>query len=41
VFDFCEHRGDTQWYVVEHETSKTPLATVARTFEKLKELGKV
>ena len=41
VFDFCDHRGDTQWYVVEHETSKTPLATVARTFEKLKELGKV
>ena len=41
VFEFCEHRGNTEWYVVEHETSKTPLLTVARMFEKLKELGKV
>jgi sugar phosphate isomerase/epimerase len=41
VFDFCETKGGTQWYVVEHETSKTPLDAVARTFEKLKELGKV
>jgi sugar phosphate isomerase/epimerase len=41
VFEFCETRGNTQWYVVEHETSKTPLVTVARMFEKLKELGKV
>jgi sugar phosphate isomerase/epimerase len=41
VFEICETTGGTQWYVVEHETSKTPLATVARTFEKLKQLGKV
>lgn len=41
VFEFCETRGNTQWYVVEHETSKTPIETVRRTFEKLKELGKV
>jgi sugar phosphate isomerase/epimerase len=40
VFEFCETRGNTQWYVVEHETSKNPLATVARTYEKLKQLGK-
>jgi sugar phosphate isomerase/epimerase len=40
VFEFCETRGNTQWYVVEHETSKNPLTTVARTYEKLKELGK-
>ncbi len=41
VFEFCETRGNTQWYVVEHETSQHPLETVQRTFEKLKELGKV
>ena len=40
VFEFCEHRGNTEWYVVEHETSATPLATVARMYAKLKELGK-
>ena len=41
VFEFCENRGNTKWYVVEHESSKNPLVTVARTFEKLRELGKV
>ena len=41
VFEFCEHRGNTEWYIVEHETSKTPLVTVRRTFEVLKTLGKV
>lgn len=41
VFEFCETKAGTQWYVVEHETSKAPLDTVKRTYEKLKELGKV
>lgn len=41
VFEFCETKGHTQWYVVEHETSKNPLATVQRTYEVLKQLGKV
>ena len=41
VFEFCETRGGTQWYVVEHETSKAPLDTLTRTYQKLKELGKV
>ena len=41
VFEFCETRGDTQWYVFEHETSRYPLTTVRRTHQKLKELGKV
>ena len=41
VFEFCEHRGNTEWYVVEHETSAKPIETVRRTFEKLKDLGKV
>ena len=40
VFAFCERQGKTEWYVVEHETSKSPLAAVKRTFESLKELGK-
>ncbi len=41
VFDFCEHRGHTEWYVVEHETSAHPLETVRRTYGVLKQLGKV
>jgi sugar phosphate isomerase/epimerase len=41
VFAFCEGEGKTEWYVVEHETSKKPLDAVKRTFESLKELGKV
>jgi sugar phosphate isomerase/epimerase len=41
VFEFCEHRGNTDWYVVEHETSAKPLETVAKMYAKLKELGKV
>jgi len=41
VFAFCEGQGKTEWYVVEHETSKKPLDAVKRTFESLKEIGKV
>ena len=41
VFAFCEGKGKTQWYVVEQETSKDPLDAVKRSFEALKELGKV
>ncbi len=41
VFEFCEHRGNTEWYVVEHETGSKPLETVTRMYAKLKELGKV
>ena len=41
VFGLCESTAATEWYVVEHETSKTPLATVQRTLEALKALGKV
>lgn len=41
VFAFCEGEGKTEWYVVEHETSKKPLDAVKRTFESLKSLGKV
>jgi sugar phosphate isomerase/epimerase len=40
VFAFCEGPGRTQWYVVEHETSKNPLDAVKRSFEALKKLGK-
>jgi sugar phosphate isomerase/epimerase len=41
VFKICETTGGTQWYVVEHETSKQPLETVRRTFAALKKFGKV
>ena len=41
VFEFCETKGGTQWYVLEHETSKDPLDAVKRSFAALKNLGKV
>jgi sugar phosphate isomerase/epimerase len=39
VFEICETTGGTHWYVVEHETSKDALATIARTYEALKKFG--
>jgi sugar phosphate isomerase/epimerase len=41
VFEFCETKGGTQWYVVEHESSKDPLDAVTRAFAALKKMGKV
>ena len=41
VFEFCETKGGTKWYVVEHESSKDPLGTLQRTYAVLKQLGKV
>ncbi len=41
VFAFCESKGKTQWYIVEHETSKDPLDAVKRNFAALKAMGKV
>ncbi len=41
IFEFCETKGGTQWYVLEHESSKDPLKAVTRSFEALKKLGKV
>src|SRR6516225_10225764 len=31
VFAYCESKGGTQWYVLEHETSKDPLGAVKRS----------
>jgi sugar phosphate isomerase/epimerase len=41
VFAFCEKKGKTQWYIVEHETGKDPLDAVKRNYEALKKMGKV
>lgn len=41
VFAFCESQGQTEWYVVEHETSKDPLDAVKRNLLALKAMGKV
>jgi len=41
VFAFCEGRGRTQWYIVEHETAKDPLDAVKRNFEALKRMGQL
>jgi sugar phosphate isomerase/epimerase len=41
VFAFCESKGGTQWYVLEHESGSDPLKAVSRSFEALKAMGKV
>jgi sugar phosphate isomerase/epimerase len=41
IFAFCEGKGKTEWYVVEHESSKDPLDAVKRSYEALKRMGKV
>lgn len=41
IFEYCETEGGTQWYVMEHESSKTPLETMRRTYAALKKFGKV
>jgi sugar phosphate isomerase/epimerase len=41
VFEICETTGGTQWYVVEHESSKDPMGTMRRSYEALKKFGKV
>ncbi len=41
VFEFCETVGKTEWYVVEHESSKDPVTAVTRSFEALRKFGKV
>jgi sugar phosphate isomerase/epimerase len=40
VFAFCEGKGKTDWYIVEHETSKNPLDAVRRNLEALRRMGK-
>jgi sugar phosphate isomerase/epimerase len=40
LFEFCETKGGTEWYIVEHETSKDPLDAVRRMFEAIRSLGK-
>jgi sugar phosphate isomerase/epimerase len=41
VFAWCETRGGTQWYVVEHESSKDPLDAMKRSFAALQKMAKV
>jgi sugar phosphate isomerase/epimerase len=41
VFQFCETKGKTEWYVVEHESSKNPPDALKRSFEALRKMGKV
>jgi sugar phosphate isomerase/epimerase len=40
VFGFCESKGGTRWYVVEHETSKDPIDAVKRKLRSAQEAGK-
>lgn len=41
VFEWCETQGGTQWYVVEHESSKDPLDAIRRCYAALQKMGKV
>ena len=41
VFEFCETKGGTEWYIIEHETSKTPILTLQRSYAAMKQFGKV
>jgi sugar phosphate isomerase/epimerase len=41
VFEYCENKGGTQWYVVEHETSKDPIDAIRRAYGALKQMHKV
>jgi sugar phosphate isomerase/epimerase len=41
VFAFCETKGGTEWYVVEHESSKDPIDAVKRCYSALQAMGKV
>jgi sugar phosphate isomerase/epimerase len=41
VFAHCETQGKTEWYIVEHESSKNPMDAVKRSFAALKAMGKV
>jgi sugar phosphate isomerase/epimerase len=41
VFQFCETKGKTEWYVLEHESGTDPLEAVKRSYEALKQMGKV
>jgi sugar phosphate isomerase/epimerase len=41
IFEWCQTRGGTQWYVCEHETSKDPVGTMRRTYTALKQYGLV
>jgi len=40
VFEWCETKGGTQWYVVEHESSKDPLDAIRRCYAALQRMGK-
>ncbi|MFN3408970.1 MAG: sugar phosphate isomerase/epimerase family protein [Limisphaerales bacterium] len=40
VFELCETISGTQWYVVEHESSRQPMVAVQRSLDALRAMGK-
>ena len=40
ILEFCETKGKTEWYIVEHESSKNPLDAVKRNLDALRAMGK-
>ena len=41
IFALCETQGQTEWYVLEHESGHDPLDAVKRSLEALRKMGKV
>lgn len=42
IFDFCEHKGSTEWYIVEQESYPvSPLESIAGCLDALRSFGKV
>jgi sugar phosphate isomerase/epimerase len=40
IFAWCETQGGTEWYVLEHESSRDPLDTIKRSYAALQKFGK-
>lgn len=41
VFTCCEKEGATEWYILEHKSGKKPLEALKRSYDALKQMGKV
>lgn len=40
IFEICETTGNTEWYIVEHESGPDPLGSVGKCLENLRKMGK-
>jgi sugar phosphate isomerase/epimerase len=40
VFEFCETAGGTEWYIVEHETGRDPMASIRSCLDGIRKMGR-